>query len=74
MGAGRVRDLGAVGERPSIKEVFAKIAAPTLILKADAQGDLRRENEATARLLKNGKIVHIEGAAHNVRRDDLAGL
>ena len=61
--------LGTTGSRPPIGELFGKITAPTLILKADAQGELRKQNEETARLLKNGKIVHIEGAAHNVRRD-----
>ena len=43
--------------------------SPKLILKADAQGDERKKNEEVAKLLKNGKIVHIEGARHNVRRD-----
>ena len=61
--------LGTTGTRPAIGELFGKITAPTLILKADAQGELRKQNEEAARLLKNGKIVHIEGAAHNVRRD-----
>jgi pimeloyl-ACP methyl ester carboxylesterase len=61
--------LGSMGGRPPMKELFGKITAPTLILKADAQGDLRRQNEETAKLLKKGQIVHIEGAAHNVRRD-----
>jgi pimeloyl-ACP methyl ester carboxylesterase len=61
--------LVSLGTRPPMSELFAKIAAPTLILKADAQGELRKQNEDIARLLKNGKIVHIEGAGHNVRRD-----
>jgi len=61
--------LGSIGNRPSTSELFPKITAPTLILKADAQGEVRQQNEEIARLLKNGKIVHIEGAGHNVRRD-----
>ena len=82
MGRFGVRDLGALkaaapsgygaGEhrnRPPMRELFPKVTAPVLILKADAQGDLRRENEEVAGLLKKGRIVHIEGAAHNVRRD-----
>ncbi|HEC03634.1 MAG TPA: alpha/beta hydrolase [Phycisphaerales bacterium] len=60
--------------RPPMSELFAKITAPTLILKADAQGDERKKNEEVARLLKNGKIVHVEGARHNVRRDQKARL
>jgi len=40
-----------------------------LILKADAEGEVRRENEDAAKLLRNGRIVHIKDAGHNVRRD-----
>ena len=61
--------LGSLGNRPPITELFPKIIYPTLILKADAQGEVRKQNEEVARLLKNGRIVHIEGAGHNVRRD-----
>lgn len=57
------------GARPPINELFAKITVPTLILKADAQGDVRQENERVAAILKHGQIVHIQGAGHNVRRD-----
>jgi pimeloyl-ACP methyl ester carboxylesterase len=56
--------------RPPMSELFAKITAPTLILKADAQGELRTQNEEVARLLTKGKIVHITGAGHNVRREN----
>jgi len=55
--------------RPAMSELFVKITAPTLILKADAQGDDRKKNEEVTKLLKNGRIVHVEGARHNVRRD-----
>jgi pimeloyl-ACP methyl ester carboxylesterase len=58
-----------VGARPPMSELFSKIIVPTLILKADAQGDVRQQNEKVAGLLKHGQIVHIEGAGHNVRRD-----
>jgi pimeloyl-ACP methyl ester carboxylesterase len=57
---------------PPVGELFPKIAAPTLILKADAQGDLRKQNEEVASRLPRGKIVHIEGAGHNVRRENKA--
>lgn len=57
------------GDRPSASELFKKITAPTLILKADAEDDVKKQNEAVAGLLKHGKIVHVEGAKHNVRRD-----
>ena len=57
---------------PPITELFPRITAPTLILKADAQGDLRKQNESIAAKLPRGKIVHIEGAGHNVRRENKA--
>jgi pimeloyl-ACP methyl ester carboxylesterase len=55
--------------RPSMRELFQKITAPTLILKADAQSDVRAQNEAVTRMLAKGTIVHIAGAGHNVRRE-----
>ena len=57
---------------PPVSELFPKITAPTLILKADAQGELRKQNEEVAARLPRGKIVHIEGAGHNVRRENKA--
>ncbi len=60
--------------RPPMSELFAKITAPTLILKADAQGDERKKNEEVVKLLENGKIVHVQGARHNVRRDQKGRL
>ena len=59
-----------VGARVPMSELFAKITVPVLILKADAQGEARQQNEKTAAILKSGQIVHIEGAGHNVRRDE----
>jgi pimeloyl-ACP methyl ester carboxylesterase len=58
--------------RPPMRELLPKIVAPTLILKADAQGEVHAQNEEIARLLKKGKIVHITGAGHNVRRENKA--
>jgi pimeloyl-ACP methyl ester carboxylesterase len=58
--------------RPPIKDLLPKITAPTLILKADAQGELRAQNEEIAKLLPKGRIVHIAGAGHNVRREGKA--
>lgn len=61
--------LRGQGDRPPMTEILGKITAPTLILKADAAPDVRKQNDETARLLKNGKLVHIDGAGHNVRRE-----
>jgi pimeloyl-ACP methyl ester carboxylesterase len=63
---------GGAAYRPGMKELLPKITAPTLILKADAQGELRAQNEEIAKLLPKGKLVHIEGAGHNVRRENKA--
>jgi pimeloyl-ACP methyl ester carboxylesterase len=64
-----IRTNTALAARPPMRELFAKITAPTLILKADAQGDVRAQNEEVTRVLAKGKIVHIVGAGHNVRRE-----
>jgi pimeloyl-ACP methyl ester carboxylesterase len=61
-------------ERPAMSELFAKIEVPTLILKADADEDTRTKNREVAATLSNGKIVHIDGAGHNVRREQKAAL
>jgi pimeloyl-ACP methyl ester carboxylesterase len=58
--------------RPAMRDLFPKITAPTLILKADAAADVRAQNDAIAALLPKGKIVHITGAGHNVRRENKA--
>lgn len=59
-------------QRPPMSDLFPKITAPTLILKADAEGEARAKNEEVAKLLPKGKIVHITGAGHNVRRENKA--
>jgi pimeloyl-ACP methyl ester carboxylesterase len=48
-----------------------KIQVPALILKADATQEVRKANEDAASVMKNGKLVHIDGAAHNLHHDKL---
>jgi pimeloyl-ACP methyl ester carboxylesterase len=62
------------GGRPPIGELFDKITIPALILKADAPPDVRTQNIAVAKRLAHGKLVHIDGAGHNVRREQKARL
>jgi pimeloyl-ACP methyl ester carboxylesterase len=50
---------------------LAKITAPALILKADAPPEVRKANEAAASVMQNGKLVHIDGAGHNLHHDEL---
>ncbi len=59
-------------QRPPMRDLLPKITAPTLILKADAQGELRTQNDEVAKLLPKGRLVHIAGAGHNVRRENKA--
>ena len=55
--------------RMSISETLSKITAPALILKADAPPETRTANDEAAKVLKNGKLVHIDGAGHNLHHD-----
>lgn len=62
------------GERPPMAELFRKIPVPTLILKADADAETRRRSGEVTGALPHGRIVHIDGAGHNVRRENKAAL
>ncbi len=64
--------LGGMAGRPPMAGILPKISAPTLILKADAEGEARKKNEESAAALPHGKLVHIDGAGHNVRRENKA--
>ncbi|MGO9255740.1 MAG: alpha/beta fold hydrolase [Bryobacteraceae bacterium] len=50
-------------------DALSKITVPALILKQDAPPETRRANEEAAKVLKNGKLVHIDGAGHNLHHD-----
>lgn len=56
----------------STADALAKIKVPSLILKADAKPEVRKANEEGARVMQNGKLIHIEGAGHNLHHDKLA--
>ncbi|MBN1465118.1 alpha/beta hydrolase, partial [candidate division KSB1 bacterium] len=51
------------------RQIFPRIIAPTLILKADAKEEYRQQHLATAALLPHGKLIHIDGAGHLIRHD-----
>jgi pimeloyl-ACP methyl ester carboxylesterase len=53
-------------------DALAKIQVPALILKADAPPEARKANEEAARVMQKGKLVHIDGAGHNLHHDQLA--
>jgi pimeloyl-ACP methyl ester carboxylesterase len=50
---------------------LAKITVPALILKADAPPEVRKANEEAAKVMQHGRLVHIDGAAHNLHHDQL---
>lgn len=52
-------------------ESLAKIPVPALVLKADASPEVRQANEEAARVMQQGRLVHIDGAGHNLHHDDL---
>ena len=52
-------------------DALAKIPVPALILKADASPEVRKTNEEAAKVMQKGKLVHIDGAAHNLHHDEL---
>jgi pimeloyl-ACP methyl ester carboxylesterase len=60
---------GPEGGGLSTADALSKITVPALILKQDAPPETRRANEEAAKVLKNGKLVHIDGAGHNLHHD-----
>ncbi|MCE7044097.1 alpha/beta fold hydrolase [Dyadobacter sp. CY312] len=55
----------------STADALAKIKVPALILKADGKPEVRKANEEAARVMQNGKLIHIDGAGHNLHHDKL---
>ena len=54
------------------RDALAKITVSALILKADAPPEVRKANEEAAKVMPHGRLVHIDGAAHNLHHDQLA--
>jgi pimeloyl-ACP methyl ester carboxylesterase len=50
-------------------DAFVKIRIPVLILKQDTDEEGKKRDHEVGSLLPNGKLVHIAGAGHSVRRD-----
>lgn len=56
----------------NLADSLARITAPSLILKADAPPDVRAANLKAASVMKNGKLIHVDNAAHNLHHDQRA--
>jgi len=63
------RILETIRDLPNIAELLPRIPAPVLILKADATAEERRIHIEAASGIRNGKLIHIDGAGHHVYRD-----
>jgi pimeloyl-ACP methyl ester carboxylesterase len=50
---------------------LSNIQVPSLILKADASPEGRKANEEAVSGLQKVKLVHVDGAAHNLHHDEL---
>lgn len=50
-------------------DAFPKIKIPVLILKQDTDEEGKKRDQEVASLLSNGRLVHIQGAGHCIRRD-----
>jgi pimeloyl-ACP methyl ester carboxylesterase len=44
---------------------------PAIVLKADASPEIRKSNDEASKVMKKGKLVHIDGAGHNLHHDKL---
>lgn len=52
-------------------DALAKIPVPTIILKADASPEVRKQHLEAAGVMQKGKLVHIDDAGHNLHHDQL---
>jgi pimeloyl-ACP methyl ester carboxylesterase len=64
--------LQAIRGTMTLGDSLARIAAPALILKADAPREVRAANLKAASVMKNGKLVHVDDAGHNLHHDQPA--
>lgn len=55
----------------NIGNSLQKIKVPAIILKADASPEVRKSNDEQAKVMPNGKLIHIDGAGHNLHHDKL---
>lgn len=55
----------------NIGNALSRIHLPALVLKADASPEVRKSNDAAAAALPKGKLIHIDGAGHNLHHDQL---
>ncbi len=52
-------------------DALSKIPVPSLVLKADTSPESRKANEEAIEGMERVKLVHVDGAAHNLHHDEL---
>lgn len=52
-------------------ESLSKIPVPSLVLKADTSPEGRKANKEAVKGMQRVKLVHVDGAAHNLHHDEL---
>jgi len=62
---------GLITDGDSRQSSLKQVQVPALILKADASPEQREANEEAASVMQKGKLVHIDGAGHNLHHDEL---
>lgn len=58
---------GQVRGGTGTEELLSNITAPVLILKADAPPEIRKSNEEAAKVIRHGKLVHIQSAPRSTQ-------
>jgi N-formylmaleamate deformylase len=63
--------VGLFGKRTPWQGIVAQIACPTLLITADAENAIvtTKTAQQARELNANIRVVHIEGAGHNIRRE-----
>jgi len=64
-----IRVLETARQLPDVGALLPRIQEPVLLLKADAPPEERRGHIEAASGIRQGRLIHIEGAGHNVHRD-----
>ena len=70
-GAYTLQESQAMSGTMRTKDALSKIPVPSLVLKADATPEVRKANEEAVKNLPRVKLVHIDGAGHNLHHDEL---
>ncbi|NLT04248.1 MAG: alpha/beta fold hydrolase, partial [Bacteroidales bacterium] len=55
-----------------VGDALSRIPVPALVLKADESPEARKANEEAVKGLTRVRLVHVDGAAHNLHHDELA--